>query len=280
MLLDTLKQFCVPNLKGIFAYPRGNTHGRAYTELDGTEVFADCFYTALSAAPDCVFLLHDTQIMEYENGTSLILCKFSANGSRLHTVTAKKDGELLPVHPSVQALNKTLEWEKIHKITPTSSSSSSAVHHHVVPNGNESDEENEEGEVGVKVKDLPLTLKGSVSKYDRYKRQKVDTMGAFVTHKAFSENSLKPATIATAVAVNAVKSEDGLLSSTVPPEHADITRECFEKSEVLLGTSKDMKFGLSEALPAPVRWSIHGIQKFYVNSDNKVYRIHYLIAFA
>lgn len=305
-MTKALRDICTPSFVGIFAYPRGNPHGVAYRELYGVDVFSDYFSASMSGAPDSIFFLHDTQIVGYEDGSSMIICKLTANGSRLHTVTAEMNGYPMPNPHTIEELHDSLEKSKASETlreddseqqqlpteeqslfyndqnTPSSRSDiPSIVSGSEDVSGERDDDEEEEGSSssdGLNSVGLPLVFKAKNSKFDRYKKLRVNTVGAHVTHRDFSETSLRVKNPSSSkVYAPQIKNEDDA-APVAKKQRAEVTRESFKAEEVVVSGS-ETKFGLSHMLPEPVLWSVHGVQKFYVNSQNQIYKIHFLLAF-
>lgn len=276
-LYQTLKSFSVPDLFCIVNYPRGNPHGISHRELHGLEVVADYFHKSISCAPDSVFLFHETQLVEHEDGTAVIICKFSGTGTRLHTVSAMTDGLRRPDHPAEKVLRRTAQAKSyIQPSTvpmPVPSSASTASPAAVVPTIKQ-----------------PVLFKATVNKYDRYKKRKTATIGAFVTHNDFSEGSIKRrstqhprAAAAQAQASALVKNGNAFggnhhHNNGLTLTATDVAALALLPVDIMVA-GKETTFGHSALLPVPLKWCIQGIQKFYINADHKVYKMHCLIQF-
>jgi hypothetical protein len=150
----------------------------------------------------------------------------------------------------------------------------------------------------------------STNKYDRYKMHKTGTIGALVNYKEFSENSLRVRERSSAAGSNNSSSSSGgtntttttsstgdcemknsadsqptcdvknqkvgeIASSTADTTLLNARKRALPPEEVMVA-GREVRFGHSAMLPMPVRVSIIGVQKFYVNSNNKVVKLEWL----
>ncbi len=279
----TISKIAIPNMKTTLIFPRGNPHGLSYLELNGVDVFADYFHNSMTSSPDVLFFSHDAQISGFEDGTSMLVSKFTLTGSRLFTITAHSDGQRLPDPPAVKVLHSSLQGvcvndtsRKQQQLTSAATSSSS--------NGTSNTNSNADNKTtcvtqmtadNIPFVDIPLNFKttnhGGETKYDSYKKQRTNNiLGAYIDHQDFTENSLRHKNdrvlgVSTANSVSEV-------------EKNDIHKSEFSENEVLVA-GQNTKFGHGEMLPIPVKWSLNGVHKYYINQEHKIYKIYLLAAF-
>jgi hypothetical protein len=251
---------------GVISHPRGCPQGLAHLELSGVDVLADYVFKSFTAAPDSMCFMHDTQVVGHEDGSSLIVSKFSVSGSRLFTVTAETQGQKLPDPPALRVLHSALEREKkVATETVSGPPSGAKGKARKLEQQNTALDGGEGGGARDAIKQS-VVFRGATNKYDRYKKQKVNTVGAYVSYKEFSETSLR------------VKARPADKTTGAGHSPSSTLVEGFRDDEVMIAGG-EMRFGFSALLPLPVKMHVVGVQKFHVNAADKVYKMEFIVAY-
>lgn len=264
-LFQLMKPWCAESLVSYVTYPKGNPHGVSYRELHGVHVVADYLTHCNASSPDSLFLVHDTQLVvaapDRADDASFIVCKFTANGSRLYTVSAEQQGVPLPDPAAVQLLHSSLK-RTLTRDESASTARSASTHTAAAASAPSGDAAESESEQRPEVKSImaPVSFRGAANKYDRYKKQKVSTLGAYVQYSEFSESSLK----STSTRRKAVQPSEGLVAVS--------------GGDVMIAP-QGTTFGFSPMLPVPVVMCLHGVMKLYLNADQRMHRLDFTVAF-
>ncbi len=297
ILVESMGNFCTPDVRSILYFPKGNPHSHSYRELQGINVTSDFLHKNFSSAPDSIFLVHNTQVNYEPDGSVVVTAKFTCNGTRLYTVTAQQNGSDLPPPPSAIVLYNTIKLIHPHSLL-----------HNFYHFMNSVDSSRQQ-----------VTLrKGGRSKFDRYKNEHGVTIGAHVEYATFSETSMQNkkkklseldcngdgldsqngVKVNRNKGKNTRKDKKNLLKHSAAGEYQPqntskqhltahqaatvnaLTSQISSKftADEIMIADDSISFGYSPLLPVPISYEVFGIMKLYLNAENKAYIMEVMLA--
>ncbi len=246
------------DITSILSYPNGNPHGVSFRQLNGKDVTIDYLHKSFSSVPDSLFLIHDTKLFSCPSGCSVIICRFSANGSKLYGVTAMNNGSVA-IPQTSNASEQDIKPEASMKRTSSdvSADSGSCI---------ADDYEYQYHAEHINFQETPF--EETMSKYNPHKKQMLNTLGAYVEFHA-------PQCVLDSNTTAAVSRIQGTSKKVCNSMFQSIPTHLAANDVMVVGN--ETSFVHSALLPYPIKWKISGTIKFLVNEFDRVQKLELMI---